>query len=79
MRLFAHRGFVTESHPENSVTSLKEAVAQGFKAIEFDLWFVEGEILIKHDQPKKDENLPSLREYFCFKNEIRFGLCGNFS
>ncbi len=72
--IFAHRGLVTKNSPQNSILSLEAAYKDGFKGIEFDLWFVDGEILIKHDQPKKDEKLPTLREYFSFKNELTYWL-----
>ena len=64
-KLFAHRGFVTESHLENSVASLKEAVAQGFSAIEFDLWFAARKLVLKHDKPQESEveMLPTFDEY----------------
>lgn len=72
MKLFAHRGFVTQSHTENSVASLKEAVARGFKAIEFDIWFVAEKLLLKHDQPQENDItiLPNLRDYFIYKNDL---------
>jgi glycerophosphoryl diester phosphodiesterase len=72
--IFAHRGLVTKDSPQNSIASLKAAVEGGFDGIEFDLWFVDGEILIKHDQPKKSEKLPTLREYFSFKNKLTYWL-----
>jgi len=72
--IFAHRGLVTKNSPQNSIQSLQAAFDAGFRGIEFDLWFVDGEILIKHDQPKKDEKLPRLAEYFCFKNELTYWL-----
>lgn len=76
MRLFAHRGFVTESHPENTVASLENAVACGFKAIEFDIWSVEEKLVLKHDRPrdKEIEILPALKEYFAHKNELYYWL-----
>ena len=72
--IFAHRGLVTKNSSQNSIASLREAYKSGFKGVEFDLWFVDGEILIKHDQPEKDEKLPTLREYFSFKNELTYWL-----
>ena len=75
-KLFAHRGFVTESHPENSVASLKEAVAQGFNAIEFDLWYAARRLVLKHDQPKEEEAeiLPDLEDYLVYKNDLTYWL-----
>ena len=72
--IFAHRGLVTKNSPQNSISSLKAAYEGGFKGVEFDLWFVDGEILIKHDHPQKEEKLPNLRDYFCFKNQLSYWL-----
>jgi len=76
IKLFAHRGFVTSAHPENSIASLNEAFAQGFKAIEFDLWFAARRLVLKHDQPLETEAeiLPDLGEYLVYKNEMFYWL-----
>ncbi len=71
--IFAHRGLVTKNSPENSIASLQAAHESGFRAVEFDLWFVNGEILIKHDRPT-DKNLPSLSDYFRFGEEMTYWL-----
>jgi glycerophosphoryl diester phosphodiesterase len=71
---FAHRGLVTKKSFENSITSLEAAFNAGFEGVEFDLWFVDGQILIKHDQPKNDENLPNLRQYFRFGDSLNYWL-----
>lgn len=75
-RLFAHRGFTAGSHPENSVASLKESVAQSFSAIEFDIWFVARKLVLKHDQPKENEIeiLPTLSDYLIYKNDLNYWL-----
>lgn len=71
--LFAHRGLVTKDSPENTIASLEAAHAAGFRAIEFDLWFLDGKILIKHNKPE-GEDLPSLAEYFRYGNEMIYWL-----
>ncbi|MBU6140906.1 MAG: glycerophosphodiester phosphodiesterase [Proteobacteria bacterium] len=71
--IFAHRGLVTKNSPENSIASLHAAYKSGFRAIEFDLWFVNEEILIKHDQPS-NETLPNLGDYFYFGEEMTYWL-----
>ncbi len=75
-RLFAHRGFCAELHPQNSVASFKEAVAQGFGAIEFDLWFLSQKLVLKHDEPHQDEipNLAVLSDFLTHKNELFYWL-----
>ena len=74
IKLFAHRGFVTKNAGQNTIASLKEAVAQNFQAIEFDIWFLHGGLFLKHDEPEFREinNLPILQDYFCFKNDLTY-------
>ncbi len=74
IKLFAHRGFVENNMKQNSIASLKNAVAKGFKAIEFDIWWVDGEFFIKHDKPNKKEefSLPRLQDYLYYKNELEY-------
>lgn len=76
INLFAHRGLVTKNSAENSIASLKQAYKSGFRAVEFDVWFFDGNLLIKHDQPKKSEikTLPDLSDYFFLKNEMKYWL-----
>jgi glycerophosphoryl diester phosphodiesterase len=54
MAIFAHRGLVSKKNniPENSLASLKNALDAGFVAIEFDIWFVNQQLIISHDEPK---------------------------
>ena len=76
VKLFAHRGFVTPTHPENSIASLNEAVSQGFKAIEFDLCFAAQKLVLKHDEPSESEAkiLPDLGKYLAYKNQMSYWL-----
>jgi glycerophosphoryl diester phosphodiesterase len=74
IKLFAHRGFVENNMKQNSILSLKNAVTKGFKAIEFDIWWCDGEFLVKHDKPIDKEKflLPRLQDYLCYKNELEY-------
>jgi glycerophosphoryl diester phosphodiesterase len=76
VRLFAHRGLAKNKTLQNTVTSLNQAYKKGFKAIEFDIWFVEDELVLKHDCPKKTalKNLPRLNQYLVFKNDFYYWL-----
>ncbi len=76
IKLFAHRGFVTGNILQNSIASLKNAYDFGFRAIEFDIWFLEQELFLKHDRPKIAElnNLPKFKEYFLFNNHFEYWL-----
>ena len=75
-RLFSHRGFVQGNILQNSVASLYEARKNGFKAIEFDIWFLEGKLFLKHDLPCEMElkNLPRFCDYFPFGNDLDYWL-----
>lgn len=75
-RLFAHRGFAKSKNLQNTITSLKQAKENAFKAIEFDIWFLEGELFLKHDLPEKTElrELPNFRNYLIFQNELTYWL-----
>jgi glycerophosphoryl diester phosphodiesterase len=76
IKLFAHRGLWSVEAPQNSINSLKNAYNQGFRAIEFDIWFLQGLLLLKHDCPKDNDfsNLAQLKDYFLYKNELEYWL-----
>lgn len=76
IRLFAHRGFHSQNVAQNSIASLNAAYQNKFRAIEFDIWFLEGKLVLKHDFPTKDEikNLANFRDYFSFKNHFSYWL-----
>lgn len=76
IKLFAHRGFITGNILQNSIASLKNAYDFGFKAIEFDIWFLQQELFLKHDRPKIEElnNLPKFKDYFLFNNDFEYWL-----
>ena len=74
IKLFAHRGLVENNMKQNSIASLKNAVAKGFKAVEFDIWWLDGEFFIKHDKPNEKEKflLPRLQDYLCFGSDLEY-------
>jgi len=76
IKLFAHRGFVENNMKQNSIASLKNAVSKGFKAIEFDIWWLDGEFFIKHDKPSEKERflLPRLQDFFIYENQLEYWL-----
>lgn len=75
--IFAHRGLVTKNSLENSIASLEAAYQAGFRNIEFDLWFLNGVILVKHNKPE-GEDLPTLGDYLRLGNEMTYWLdCKN--
>lgn len=74
LRFFAHRGYHNQSIAQNSIASLKEAYELNFRAVEYDVWFLEGKIYVVHDRPESNEleSLPQLSDYFLFKNEMKY-------
>ena len=75
--IFAHRGLVTKNSLENSIASLEAAYQAGFRNIEFDLWFLNGALSVKHNKPE-GENLPTLCDYLCLGNKMTYWLdCKN--
>jgi glycerophosphoryl diester phosphodiesterase len=74
-KLFAHRGFASKNIPQNSIASLKHAYEFGFRAVEFDVWFLNKKLILKHDRPteKEIENLANFHDYFFFGNELIIG------
>lgn len=80
MKLFAHRGYLvsknSEPIKENSVLSLKNAFDNSFRAIEFDIWLFGNQLVLKHDNPNRDniDNLAKIDDYFCFGNKINYWL-----
>lgn len=81
-KFFAHRGFTfDENNPQNkidqnSLASLKNAVNHGFKAIEFDIWYFNSQLVLCHDQPNLSnyQNLVKFSEYFIYGNQLDYWL-----
>ena len=74
IKLFAHRGYVENNIKQNSIASLKNAVKNQFKGIEFDVWNINNDLIISHDKPKSDplNLLPKFKDYLIFKNQIEY-------
>lgn len=74
IKLFAHRGFVENNMRQNSIASLKNAFEKGFKGVEFDIWWIDGEFFVKHDKPAGKELflLPRLQDYLVHKNALEY-------
>ncbi|MBM3589885.1 MAG: hypothetical protein FJX30_00715 [Alphaproteobacteria bacterium] len=74
IKIFAHRGFVQNNIKQNSIASLKNAFKNGFKAVEFDIWWQENQLFLSHDKPSKSSlfNLPRFGDYFIYNNQIDY-------
>jgi glycerophosphoryl diester phosphodiesterase len=91
VKLFAHRGFTFRTYPahhsrdygqvltkaeQNTIASLKNAILAKFRAVEFDIWFFDEKLVLKHDKPEISElnNLPILKDYFIYGNDLEYWL-----
>lgn len=74
IKLFAHRGYVENNIKQNSIASLKNAFKNGYKAIEFDVWFLENKLILSHDKPKKTDDFSIVRfkDYLLYQNQIEY-------
>ena len=70
IKIFAHRGFVSNKSPENSIAALDEAYNNKFDGVEFDLWFLENKIIIVHDKPNKKDILKKISHQILKKVNI---------
>lgn len=76
IRLFAHRGFCPENILQNSIASLNSAREHHFHAVEFDIWFLDEKLVLKHGEPKISEinTLPTFSDYLHYKNDLSYWL-----
>ncbi len=72
VKIFAHRGFVTKKAKENSLESLKAAHENKFIGVEFDVWFLDGDLFVHHDMPKENKNLVKFCDYLQFANNFEY-------
>ncbi len=73
IKIFAHRGLVNQKAKENSLESLHAAYEKKFIGIEFDIWFVDGQLLVCHDKPQ-GKNLPKFSEFLFYGNKFEYWL-----
>lgn len=71
-RIFSHRGV----KKENSLEGLKNSFSIGYRAIEFDIWYVDNQLILSHDRPKKPyKNYDNLKDFLgVFKNQLDYWL-----
>lgn len=73
IKIFAHRGYVINDFAQNSIESLKAAFDNGFSGIEYDVWFLNGELIIAHDKPESGfASLSKFKDFFLFGNKIKY-------
>jgi len=66
MKLIAHRGLTNGPNKEieNDPTQIINAINQGYDC-EIDLWVVDGELILGHDNPQY-----TIKELFLFENKL---------
>lgn len=73
MKIFSHRGLVDKDHKENTIEAFKNAYNHGVRAIEFDIWFLENQLVLHHNKPVNLENIAKLKDLFTqFGSEIEY-------
>jgi glycerophosphoryl diester phosphodiesterase len=77
MILWSHRGYTNKEPEENTIKSLKSAYNEGYRNIEFDIWYLNDELFLKHNKPTIEElqnkTLTTLKEYLSvYKNKINY-------
>ena len=73
--IWSHRGYRQEGAAENTVASLKAAYLKGYKGVELDLWYLDGNLRLHHNKPKRFSfsKLPLLRKYLkTYKHKLRY-------
>jgi len=77
MIFWSHRGYVNDTCKENTIASLKNAYENGYRNIELDIWYLDGKLILKHNEPTKEERegdkLTTLKEFLSiYKNELYY-------
>ncbi len=75
IKIFSHRGSVSKKSEENRVESFKNAYKKGLRGIEFDVWYLKSQLVLKHNRPSNLKNLDHLEDLFAnFKNDVEYWL-----
>ncbi len=75
IKFFSHRGLVAKSIKENTLDAFRNAYKNNFRAIEFDIWYLKNQLVLKHNRPNNLNNLTKLEDFLTeFKNKIDYWL-----
>ena len=75
LKIFSHRGFASKKNQQNKLESFEKAYQEGLRAIEFDIWYLEDQLFLKHNRPRNFNNLDHLEDLFLrFKNKVEYWL-----
>ena len=75
IKKFSHRGLIKDGIKENSLEAFKNAYQNNFRAIEFDIWYLKNQLVLKHNRPSNLNNLTTLEGLFCeIKNKVEYWL-----
>lgn len=70
VKFFAHRGYHNNKIKQNSIEALDFCYSSGFYGVEFDIWFVENELIIAHDKPQDIKDFPKFRDYLKYGDKL---------
>ncbi len=75
IKIFSHRGSVIKKSQENKIEAFKNVYKKGIRAIEFDIWYLKNQLVLKHNRPITLNNLDRLEDLFIsFKNDVEYWL-----
>jgi glycerophosphoryl diester phosphodiesterase len=73
IKIFSHRGLRIKKSQENKIESFKNAYKKGLRAIEFDIWYLKDQLILKHNRPSNFNNCDSLEDLLAnFKNDLQY-------
>jgi glycerophosphoryl diester phosphodiesterase len=75
IKIFSHRGSAIKKSQENKIDSFKNVYKKGIRAIEFDIWYLKNQLVLRHNRPIILNNLDRLEDLFStFKNDVEYWL-----
>lgn len=76
IKLFSHRGYFQKGARQNSLEALNQAFDLDYHGIEFDIWYLDDELILAHDKPSPEE-IPTLNrfaDFLYYENQIDYWL-----
>ena len=76
IKLFSHRGYFQKGAKQNSLDALNQAFDLDYHGIEFDIWYLNDELVLVHDKPSEQE-IPKLNrfaDFLYYENQIDYWL-----
>lgn len=76
VKVFAHRGFADKKDQQNTIFAIDNACKMGFDGVEVDIHYLNGSLLMTHDQVPKghEKNLNNFDQFLKHQNKILYWL-----